>query len=82
MQIMFQYCSVITDLDLSSFNTEKVTNMSYMFHGCTSLRKLDIRNFDFTKVTSMGNFLGSTSDSSSKVPSDCLIIVKDDTAKS
>ena len=40
-------------MDLSSFNTSKVTNMNSMFEGCTSLTNLDISNFDTSNVTGM-----------------------------
>ena len=32
-------------LNLSSFNTEKVTNMSEMFSNCKALKRLNISNF-------------------------------------
>ena len=48
--------------------------MSGVFNGCSSLTSLDIRNFDFAKVTSYSGMFTS-------VPSNCEIIVKDDTAK-
>ena len=80
MNSMFYYCSnKLTELDLSSFNTSKVTNMSNMFSYCKALTKLDIRNFDFTKVSTYSYMFGSKA--TSGVPDDCLIIVKDDTAK-
>ena len=34
---MFDFSSSLTSLDLSNFNTEKVTDMSYMFRGCSVL---------------------------------------------
>ena len=34
MANMFQNCTSLTSLDLSSFNTVKVTYMSDMFHNC------------------------------------------------
>ena len=34
METMFQKCYELDYLDLSNFNTENVTNMSYMFTGC------------------------------------------------
>ena len=39
---MFYECSKLTNIDLSSFNTENVTNMSYMFSGCSNLKKIRI----------------------------------------
>ncbi len=74
MTTMFQFCSVLTDLDLSNFNTSNVTSMTNIFYSCTNLTNLDIRNFDFAKVTNSTNMFNG-------VPTDCLIIVKDETAK-
>lgn len=74
MQNMFYSCSSLTSLDLSNFITSNVRNISRMFQNCSSLTSLDIRNFDFSNVTS---YLDMFFD----VPADCLIIVKDDTAK-
>ena len=34
---MFYNCKYLTQIDLSSFNTDNVINMSGMFHGCTHL---------------------------------------------
>lgn len=72
---MFSNCANLPSLDLSSWNTSNVTNMGDMFSTCKVLKHLDIRNFDFTKVTINGSMFTS-------VPTDCEIIVKDDTAKS
>ena len=46
MDFMFSKCSELTSLDLSSFNTDKVTNMQFMFNSCTSLSELDLENFN------------------------------------
>ena len=37
-------------MDLSNFNTSKVTNVSYMFKKCTSLEDLKISNFNMGKI--------------------------------
>ena len=37
MYSMFNFCTGLTSLDLSGFNTSKVTNMEYMFYGCRNL---------------------------------------------
>ena len=42
------------EIDLSNFDTSKVTNMGYMFGGMRSLTTLDLSNFDTSKVTDMG----------------------------
>ena len=53
MSSMFDSCSALTSLDISSFNTSKVTNMSFMFNKCSALTSLDVSSFDTSKVTDM-----------------------------
>ena len=43
---MFLYCSNITEINLSNFDTSKITYMNYMFYGCSLLTSLDLSNFD------------------------------------
>ena len=43
----------ILELDLSNFDTSKVTNMRHMFHGMSNLTSLNLFNFDTSKVTNM-----------------------------
>lgn len=50
---MFGRCESLTKLDLSNFDTSKVTNMGGMFEQCTNLIKLDISSFDTSNVTDM-----------------------------
>ena len=40
MSSMFAYCSALTSLDLSGFDTSAVTSMGYMFSNCSSLTSL------------------------------------------
>ena len=40
MSSMFAYCSGLTSLDLSGFDTSAVTSMGYMFSDCSSLTSL------------------------------------------
>ena len=54
MSNMFNSCSKLTSLDLSSFNTSNVTNMGYMFSDCSSLTSLDLSNFNTSKVNDIG----------------------------
>ena len=62
MKEMFDGCSALASLDVSSFNTINVENMSYMFGGCSSLSSLDVSNFNTTNVTNMdGMFLNCAS---------------------
>jgi len=56
---MFSYCSNLKILDLSSFNTLNVTNMSYMFYNCENLNNLDLSSFNCTNITNaIGLFHG------------------------
>ena len=50
---MFEECSGLTRLDVSHFNTAKVTNMFNMFLFCSSLTNLDLSSFNTSNVTSM-----------------------------
>ena len=43
----------ILEIDLSNFNTSKVTNMNSMFQGMSNLTTLNLSNFDTSKVTDM-----------------------------
>ena len=43
---MFFGCSNLTNIDLSSFNINKATIVSYMFKGCSKLKEIKInKNF-------------------------------------
>ena len=69
----FQNCSNVKVLDLSGL-VGITYRMSSAFNGCTSLEKLDIRGLTFGNGISFSSMLNN-------VPNTCLIIVKDDTAK-
>ena len=51
--IKFSGYEKLSSLDLSSFNTNKVTDMSNMFYGCSNLTELNLSNFDTSNVTDM-----------------------------
>ncbi|HGF7598990.1 TPA: immunoglobulin-like domain-containing protein [Enterococcus hirae] len=54
--------SSITSLDVSGFDTSKVTNMQHMFSGMSSVTSLDVSGFDTSNVTDMANmFRGMSS---------------------
>lgn len=78
MQTMFSNCRDLKTLDLSNFTLDSVTKPSgiyHMFNNCTSLEKLDIRNMILSDISSeIMTFI-------SGVPTDCEIIVKDNTEK-
>ena len=52
-QGMFNGCSKLTGIDLSSFDTSNVLNMQEMFMGCSSLTSLNVSSFNTSRVTSM-----------------------------
>ena len=47
------WCSNLKNIDLSSFNTQNVTNMLGMFNRCSNLKNIDLSSFDTKKVTNM-----------------------------
>ena len=51
----------ILELDLSSFDTSKVTNMNSMFSGMSNLTTLDLSNFNTSKVMNMAAMFYVTS---------------------
>ena len=53
MSYMFSNCSNLTSLDVSKFDTSKVTNMSYMFSNCSNLTSLDLSSFNTANVEYM-----------------------------
>lgn len=60
---MFTKCTSLETLDLSSFNTEKVTDMQTMFEGSTNLRTINLpKGFIGSNVTDLnGMFRGCVS---------------------
>ena len=58
---MFSNCSALTSLDVTNFNTEKVTYMVYMFSGCSKLTSLDASKFNTVNVTNMGRMFSNCS---------------------
>lgn len=72
----FYYCTSLQWLDLSSFDTSELTDVRQMFRGCTKLIHLDLRSWVFDKISS--SYAGAYW---SAIPSNCEIIVKDETAK-
>ena len=46
MNAMFQNLKLVISLDLSKFNTSKVTDMYAMFKNCNNLIELDLSKFE------------------------------------
>ena len=57
---MFNECSSLTSLDLSSFNTSNVTSMYGMFLYCSSLTSLNISNWNMSNVTTVDDMFAGT----------------------
>ena len=58
----FYDCDRLQSVDLSGFDTSKVTGMSCMFYGCSSLASLDLSSLDTSSVTDMtGMFVNCSS---------------------
>jgi len=59
---MFYDCNLITNLNLSNFNTQNVNKMNSMFYGCNLLINLNLSNFNTQNVNDMnGMFYGCNS---------------------
>ena len=54
---MFRNCNTLINLNLSNFNTNKVSNMSNMFYDCNSLKNLNLSNFKTQNVNNMSSML-------------------------
>ena len=53
MGAMFSGCSSLTSIDLSNFNTSKVTRMGNMFLDCSNLTNLNLCSFNTSNVIYM-----------------------------
>jgi len=59
MSYMFEHCTALKTLDLTSFNTQRVETMERMFSHCTALTAPNLKNFNTAKVENMsGMFCG------------------------
>ena len=51
--LMFDDCSSLTNIDLSQFKAQNVTNMRNMFNRCSSLEKINLSNINTNSLTDM-----------------------------
>ena len=63
---MFNGCSGLTSLDISSFNTINVLNMDRMFRGCSSLTNLNISNNDISYINTNKDTINTINASNNK----------------
>ena len=61
MGYMFGNCNRLESLNISNFDTSKVTNMESMFGSCSSLTSLDISGWNTSKVISMAGMFNKCS---------------------
>ena len=59
--VRVSYISMLEKMDLSFFNTSKVTDMNSMFYSCSSLTSLDLSSFNTLNVTNMSNMFSGCS---------------------
>ena len=50
--MLYNYSS-LKEVDLSSFNTSEIKDMSHLFYGCNSLEQINISSFNTNNVTNM-----------------------------
>ena len=50
---MFRGCNLLTSLDVSNWDTSKITSMNSMFSNCSQLTQLDVSNWNTSNVTDM-----------------------------
>ena len=53
MNSLFQFCQKVTSIDLSNFDTSKVTNMRFMFNNCSNLENIILGNINTSSVEDM-----------------------------
>lgn len=51
MVAMFKDCSALASLNISSFTTERITNMTDLFNGCKVMKTLRLDNFNMNNVS-------------------------------
>jgi surface protein len=51
---MFAYCKILTEIDLSKFDTSEVINMHGVFQGCESLIFINLSNFNTSNTVEFG----------------------------
>ena len=59
MYYMFDSCTSLVSLDVSSFDTSKCTNFYCMFSYCMSLVSLDVSSFNTANAEAMGYMFGN-----------------------
>ena len=50
---LFSYCQILKEINLSNFNSENITDMSYMFNRCKNVTKINLSNFNTKNINKM-----------------------------
>ena len=75
-------CQYYNNLETITFkNGSGITNVRTAFEGCIKLMFLDVRDIIFSAITTYTNYMVMLGTGTKRVPTDCLIIVKDNTEK-
>jgi surface protein len=59
MAYMFYYCNALTSLDVSNWDTSRVTDMGSMFYYCQELTELNIKHFNMNKVNATNSMFSN-----------------------
>ena len=65
---MFLACVQLTSLDLSNFDTSKVTSMAHLFHNCINLEYININKFT-------DEALNDTTDMFNNLPNNIIVCI-------
>ena len=69
MTYTFQNCTSLTNLDISSFNTSKTTNLTNMMSGCSSLKSMNLgSSFSFKGASTSTSYYATPPTPSSTFP--------------
>ena len=82
MSVMFGGCSNLINIDLSSFNTQNVTNMFFMFGRCSNITNINLSSFNTQNVINMKDmFMGCPYLKEIKVNKNSVEIMKNEINK-
>ena len=60
-QGLFAFCYLLTNIDVSGWDTSQVTDMQSMFHLCSSLTNIDVSGWDTSQVKNLYGMLNGCS---------------------
>ena len=72
---MFKYCSSLTSLNLSNFDTSKVSLLKEMFFNCKNLEYINMKNFKETSLLEKYN------DMFTNVPDNIVVCINENNIK-